>query len=115
MSAEDSVPPNESIVVLVTLPSLELAQKLANSLVVGRLAACVTILPQVQSIYRWKGTVCNEVEMVCLAKTRKQLFGTLREHVLAMHPYEVPEIVALPLTDGHPAYLSWIFAETRNS
>jgi periplasmic divalent cation tolerance protein len=114
MSTEDSILPEDSIVVLVTLPSLDLAQQLAMSLVDGRFAACVTILPQVQSVYRWKGAVCNEPEVLCLAKTRRQLFDSLREHVLAIHPYEVPEIIALPMVQGHLPYLSWIFTETRN-
>lgn len=114
MCTKDSPLLNESIVVLITLPSVDLAQRLAASLVGERIAACVTILPQVQSIYRWKGDVCNESEVLCMVKTRRSLFDTLREHVLRMHPYEVPEIISLPMVEGHLPYLSWIFSETRN-
>jgi len=105
---------DQELVVLITAPSMEVAEKLAHALVEARLAACVNLLPAVQSIYRWEGQVQSEQEILMLVKTRLELFESqLVPAVQALHPYQVPEIVALPLVAGSQSYLDWIRAETK--
>ena len=78
-----------------------------------KLAACVNVLPRVRSVYAWEGKLCDEVEMLCLLKTRRELLPAVRERVVALHPYQVPEIIALPLVEGNEAYLAWLRDSTR--
>jgi periplasmic divalent cation tolerance protein len=113
MTPEDSPPPGDFILVFVTAPDPEVAGRLARTLVEERLVACVTLHPQVRSVYWWEGKVCDEAETLCVAKTRATHFADLRARILALHPYQVPEIIAVPLVAGHPAYLEWITRETR--
>lgn len=101
------------LVVLVTCPP-DRAPELARSLVEARLAACVNILPAVRSLYTWKGEVCDDGEALLVVKTRASLFDALRTAILAGHPYEVPEIIALPVVAGHQPYLDWLESSTRN-
>jgi periplasmic divalent cation tolerance protein len=96
------------IVVLMTAPSAEVAANIARVVVDEGLAACVNIVPGVSSIYRWKGKTCEDAEVLCVIKTRADRFEELRGRVVALHPYEVAEVVALPLTMGHEPYLRWI-------
>lgn len=103
----------EFIVVFVTVPDPKIAGQLAHALVQERLAACVNVFPAVRSVYAWKGEICNEGELLCLIKTRRVLFAELRERVLDLHPYEVPEIIALPLVEGSDTYLAWLRESTR--
>ena len=98
---------------LVTAPSGAVAVSLARTLVEEQLIACANLVPQVRSIYRWEGKVCDEEEVLCVLKTRRELFPTLRDRVSALHPYQVPEIIALPLVDGSAPYLAWLRDETR--
>ena len=105
--------PDDFVVVLVTAPSAEVAANLARALVSEKLAACATIVPGVRSIYAWEGKVCDEQEVLCVLKTRRTLFPAVRERVQALHPYQVPEIVALPLVEGSAPYLAWLRDETR--
>jgi periplasmic divalent cation tolerance protein len=106
--------PIDFIVVLITVPSLEVGERIAASLLEKKLAACVNILPGVTSIYTWKGAVQKDQEQMLLVKTRAELFQErLVPAVEALHPYEVPEIIALPLVLGSPDYLDWIAAETQ--
>ena len=109
----DAPQPADFIVVFVTVPNAELASSLANTLVTEKLVACVNILPGVRSIYAWEGKVCDEPELMCVLKTRRALFPAMRERVTALHPYHVPEIIALPLVDGNVPYLAWLRDETR--
>ena len=95
------------IVVYVTAPA-EAAPGLARTLVEERLVACVNIVPGLRSFYWWKGKVEDEPEVLCIMKTRSRLFEALRDRVQALHPYEVEEIVALPILAGNPQYLDWI-------
>lgn len=98
-----------AIVVLVTCPSKAQAQRLARMLVAQRLAACVNILPgTVNSIYRWNGKTEQARETLLIIKTTARRFDALRRAILAWHPYQVPEIIALPITAGHPPYLAWV-------
>ncbi len=108
-------PESDFVAVLVTVPSEEVAATLANLLVGERLVACVSILPGVRSIYAWQGKICDERELVCLLKTRRALFPALCQRVLAIHPYQVPEVVALPIVEGNARYLEWLDNETSPS
>jgi periplasmic divalent cation tolerance protein len=102
----------DALVVLVTTPTPERAAELARALVEERLAACGNVVPGVRSIYRWEGKVQDDAEALLVLKTTRARFEALRDRVLALHPYEVPEIVALPIEAGSARYLAWIAAET---
>lgn len=94
-------------VVLVTTSSQAEAEAIASALVVTELAACVNIIP-VQSIYRWDGKIQNDQEWQLIIKTNLSQFKALEAKVIELHSYELPEIIALPITTGSPSYLSWI-------
>jgi periplasmic divalent cation tolerance protein len=96
------------LVVLCTVGKAEQAEAIARALVEERLAACVNVVPTVVSIYRWKGAVERDEERLLVIKTRAERFEALRQAIVARHPYEVPEIVALPLVAGHAPYLAWL-------
>src|SRR5512132_1454474 len=96
-------------VVLVTTPSPELARTLVEE----RLAACGNVVSGLRSIYRWDGKVQDDSEALLLLKTTRGRFEALRDRVLALHPYEVPEVIALPIEAGSARYLAWIADETR--
>ncbi|MCA9667310.1 MAG: divalent-cation tolerance protein CutA [Myxococcales bacterium] len=98
---------SERIVVYVTAP-VDKARDLAAALVQAQLAACVNIVPSVRSIYRWKGEVCEDEESLLVIKSRRSAFEALRARVVELHPYEVPEVIALPIEAGHGAYLDWL-------
>jgi len=112
-ASPESTQPSDFVVVFVTTPSAEVAATLAKTLVTEKLVACVNILPGLRSIYAWQDKVCDEEEVLCVLKTRRTLFAAVREHVSALHPYQVPEIIALPLVDGSAPYLAWLRDETR--
>jgi periplasmic divalent cation tolerance protein len=101
------------LVVLVTTPTPERAAEIARALVEERLAACGNVLPAIRSIYRWEGKVQDEAEALLVLKTTRARLEALRARVLALHPYEVPEVIALPVEAGSEAYLAWIAGETR--
>ena len=96
----------------VTTGSKEEAVRIGRALVEERLAACVNVLDGAHSIYRWQGATREASEAVLIAKTREVLMPRLTERVKALHGYDCPCIVALPITDGNPAYLAWLEAET---
>jgi periplasmic divalent cation tolerance protein len=98
----------DAVVVLVTAPTAEKAAELARAVVEEKLAACGNVLPGVRSIYRWKGTVQEEGEALLVLKTQRKRFPELRDRILALHPYDVPEVLALPVEAGAEAYLDWI-------
>lgn len=93
---------------LCTCPDEETARSLATSLVEAKLAACVNILPRVQAVYMWKGKIEHDQEVLLLLKTRPQRFAEIEAHILARHPYELPEIIAVPIVAGLKPYLQWI-------
>ena len=95
------------ITVFVTC-SPEKAPDLAGELVKSRLAACVNIIPGVRSIYAWKGEVCDDAEVLLVIKSRADAFEALRARVVDLHPYDVPEVIALPIVAGHQPYLDWL-------
>jgi len=100
----------DALLVLVTVPNEETATKLAEALVGEQLAACVNVLDGVRSIDRWKGAVERDDELLCICKTTRDGFEKLRARVVELHPYEVPEVVALPIELGHTPYLAWLTA-----
>ena len=100
--------PPEPIVVVMTAASREEADRIAEMLVSKRLAACVQILPEVKSIYRWQGKVAREMEILLLAKTTKDRFDDFVSSVTAIHSYETPEIIALPISAAAEPYLKWL-------
>lgn len=96
------------VVVLVTCSTMDDATRIARHVVEGRKAACVNILPQGRSIYRWEEEVHDDPEMLLLIKTTAEHFEALSSAVREVHPYSVPEIIALPVTDGYDGYLRWV-------
>lgn len=104
--------PDAAILVLTSLPDLAAAQALARALVTGRLAACVSIGAPVESIYHWQGEIETAREVPLLIKTRAQWYSRVEAAIVAAHPYELPEVIAVPITHGLPRYLDWIGAET---
>ena len=103
----------EVLVVLVTAPTAEVAAGLARALVEARLAACGNVVPGLRSIYRWEGRVHDESEALLVLKTTRDRFEALRDEVLRLHPYDVPEVLALPVEAGAARYLAWVAGETR--
>jgi periplasmic divalent cation tolerance protein len=97
---------------LTTCPDAETAARVAHALVAERLAACVNQVPGVVSTYRWEGQIHDDAEVLLLIKTTRERFDALRERLVGLHPYEVPELIALDITDGLPTYLDWLHAET---
>src|SRR4051812_42177451 len=102
-----------ALVVLTNLPDRASAEKLADSLVEKRMAACVNILAPCRSVYRWKDAVQHDEEHPVLIKTTDDRYAELEKAIRAVHPYELPEIVAVPVERGLPAYLDWVNNETR--
>lgn len=101
------------MVVYCTFPDAAVAAEIASALVAERLAACVNLVPQIRSIYRWQGEVHDDPEVLAIIKTTPERFAELRDAVVARHPYECPEVVAVAIADGHSDYLSWIAEQTR--
>jgi len=97
-----------ALVVLCTVPSLEEGRRLAKELVGRRLAACVNLIPRVESIYRWQGAVESAEEVLLIMKTTTPRFAELRDKIAELHSYDVPEILALPVSDGSATYLDWL-------
>jgi periplasmic divalent cation tolerance protein len=100
--------PSEAIVVLMTAATVAEASSLAEMLVRTQLAACVQILPPIESVYRWKEAIERQAEILLIAKTDRSKFEDLEREVRTLHSYETPEIVALPITAGSRPYLNWL-------
>lgn len=98
----------DAMLVLTTLPNADAAVELSRSVVNEKLAACANILPAIRSIYRWKDKVQDDNEVLVLLKTRQEQFERLRARILELHPYEVPEVIAIPVEQGYQGYLDWI-------
>jgi periplasmic divalent cation tolerance protein len=101
-------------VVFVTVPDNEVAKKIARTLVEERLAACVNILPPITSVYRWEGKIEEGPEILLMIKTVNERLATLFSRIKELHPYKVPEAIALPVDAGLPAYVQWVVAETEH-
>lgn len=104
---------SEAIVVFMTAASADEARRIANELVARQLAACVQILPEIESVYRWKGAVEREKEILLLAKTTAAEFGDLEKAVRAIHSYNTPEIVAVPMSAVSEPYRAWLTENVR--
>ena len=104
--------PDAAILVLTSLPDHAAASALARSLVTGRLAACVNVGAPVESMYHWQGQIETAREVPVTIKTRAVLYEAVEAAILAVHPYELPEVVAIPVTHGLERYLHWIATET---
>ncbi|XP_027355586.1 protein CutA 1, chloroplastic isoform X2 [Abrus precatorius] len=102
-----------SIVVYVTVPNKEAGKKLAESIVMEKLAACVNRVPGIESVYQWEGKIQTDSEELLIIKTRQSLLEPLTEHVKANHEYDVPEVISLPINGGNLKYLEWIKESTR--
>ncbi len=100
------------IVVFITTSSYEEARKIADTLVNRKKAACVNIVPGVNSLFRWKGKIGEAEESLMVVKTRAELFPDVVSLVKSIHSYEVPEVIALPIVEGNPNYLEWVKKET---
>lgn len=104
---------SDALLVLTNLPDREAAAKLARALIEEKLAACVNILAACTSVYRWQGVVENADEIPVLIKTTSERYAALQDAICRLHPYELPEIIAVPLSHGLPGYLQWVADETR--
>src|SRR6185436_12124756 len=105
------MPDTGAIVVFMTAANGEEASRLAEMLVGAHLAACVQILPEMESVYRWQGNIERQTEILLIAKTTRSKFDELEREVRALHSYETPEIIALPLIAGSHPYLEWLTKE----
>lgn len=103
----------DAIVVYITAPDEEEAAKIALALVQERLAACVNIVRSIRSIYRWQENIEDDTEVLMIVKTQKRLYSSLENRVGELHSYSVPEIIALPVTEGSADYLKWIGETTE--
>lgn len=99
---------NDTLVCLCACPDPATAERIARALVDERLAACVNLLPGVRSVYRWRGAVEEANEVLLLAKTMRDALPALQARLVALHPYELPELLAVEAAGGLPAYLGWI-------
>lgn len=98
----------DEIVVLITASNEDEGVRIAKALVEARIAGCVNIVRDIRSIYIWQGKIEDEKEVLMVVKTRRHLFNVLKEKVKNLHSYTVPEIIALPITDGSEDYLKWL-------
>jgi periplasmic divalent cation tolerance protein len=105
----------DKIVVLTTCAVESDAERMARALVDARLAACVNVVPGVRSFYRWKGETENSEEFLLIVKTSRDLFGALRAEMEKLHPYELPELLALPVVAGSEDYLGWLHSNLRGA
>lgn len=103
---------SQPLVVYCTCPDQTVAERIAETVVCERLAACANIVPGLISIYRWQGQVRRDVELLLIMKTRGVVYSLLETRIRELHPYEVPEIVALPIQAGSVEYLGWLAENT---
>jgi len=103
----------DEVVVFVTCPTAD-AEPIAAQLVEDKLVACVNILPQITSVYRWKDEICKEPEALLLIKSHKRLWEPLQARIRQLHSYEVPEIICLAIDSGHKPYLDWLNCQLRD-
>ena len=103
---------NQALVVYCTCPDQGAAEYIAEAVVSERLAACVNLVPDVTSIYCWQGEIQRVAELLLIIKTRRAVYPQLEARIIELHPYQVPEIIALPIQAGSAAYLDWIADNT---
>jgi periplasmic divalent cation tolerance protein len=102
----------DAMLVLTTLPNADAAAEMAKRVVDERLAACANLFPAVRSIYKWQAKVEDQNEVLILFKTRQEHFERLKSRILELHPYEVPEVLAIPVEQAYQPYLEWLARET---
>jgi len=102
---------SDAMVVLCTCSDQPEALRIANALIEGRLAACVNVLPPIQSIYRWEENIETAQEILLLIKTTAQAFSAVQKRIVELHSYDTPEIIAMPVTTGSEKYLAWLQAQ----
>lgn len=103
---------DEVLLLITNLPDRDKAQRLAHFLVEKRAAACVNILPECSSVYRWQGKIESANEVPLMIKTTRSAYARVEELIRSQHPYELPEIIAVSVASGLPAYLQWVISET---
>ncbi len=101
--------------IITMVSNLDEAKLIAQSLVTKKLAACVNIVPQVISVYEWKGELCSDGELMVFIKTKKELFDEVKTEILLHHSYEIPAIVSIPIENAHKPFLEWIEGQCKNS
>src|SRR5699024_8353527 len=104
---------DQSLLAYVTCPDHTIAQDIAQALVATRAAACVSIVPRLQSVYRWQGQIETANEALLMIKTRHGRLDAIRKCLAQRHPDELPELIAVDISNGSPAYLDWVLQETR--
>lgn len=104
-----------AVSVYITAETMEEAEMLAEALIEERLAACVNILPEIRSVYRWQGGIERDTEVALIVKSQQTLVERLTKRVTDLHSYDVPCVVAWPILDGQPDYLNWVAAETTDA
>ncbi|NVB78847.1 MAG: divalent-cation tolerance protein CutA [Kofleriaceae bacterium] len=109
----DSSNPGPVVVAFSTFPSPEKAAEVARILVTEGLIACANLVPAVRSIYRWQGEVSDDTETLAILKTTRARFDEMKTRLVALHPYEVAEVIALPVDGGHAPYLAWVIDSTK--
>ncbi len=102
-----------AILVLTTTDSAELAHRIATALVEDGQAACVSIVPGIRSVYRWGGKTCDDGEWLLMIKSVAEKFEAVRSHIRKLHSYQLPEVIAVPITSGDPDYLRWLAEQTH--
>lgn len=102
------------LVVFSTFPNPDKAAEVARTLVTEHLAACVNLVDPVRSIYAWKGEICDDREVLAVIKTTSEKLDAMKARLVELHPYEVPEVIALPIEAGHTPYLDWLAAATKS-
>jgi periplasmic divalent cation tolerance protein len=107
--------PDEVYLSLCTCPDMDTAHALAERLLTERLAACINILPGLVSVYQWQDKLETDQEVLLLIKTTGQRIAALTARILALHPYDLPEVISHPITAGHPHYLDWVRQCTANN
>lgn len=102
------------LVALSTFPNPDKAAEVARTLVNEQLAACVNLVSQIRSIYRWQGEISDDTETLAIIKTTDERFEAMRARLVELHPYEVAEVIALPIEAGHAPYLAWVAGAVTN-
>lgn len=106
---------SSAILVLTTFPDIDTAQRMSEDMVQAKLAGCVNIMPAGQSIYMWKGKICKETEHIAIIKTTDNCYSELENYIKGQHPYELPEIISTPITNGSKDYLTWLTQELTDN
>lgn len=105
--------PSMAMIIWCTVPNALSAMKISKSLVESKLVACVNIVPGIKSVYQWENKIQESEEQLLLIKTGEELFPQVRDNILKLHEYEVPEIIGVPITHAHQPYLDWILSSTK--